>query len=263
MSMLNKQVGSISVSCIGLGTYGLQRKDMHNVFSEALDCGINYIDSAYRYGNEGIIASSFKYMGVNRHDVVIGTKLAYKQQISMSVEDAVDESLRNLQTDYIDLYFIHSPKSDTYCEDWCRLMLEKQKGKVLELGVSNFNIEQMIDIRNVSGCYPAINQIEINLGFYPRKIIEFCEEKGIAVQASCPLGRMRQELVNHETMRTMMNKYHRSYPQLALRWLYQNEILMIPKMSSNSHLMENISIFDFEIKREDMEKLNGEVLSNV
>ena len=240
---------------IGLGTYDLEEKKMKTVITECVSRGISFIDSANRYENEEAIGYAIEKTGLSRRSFLIGTKLSYKQQISQTVSESVDESLNKLKTDYIDLYMIHSPKSRTYCDDWLALQREKQKGKIREIAVSNFAIEQLQELYKVSGIYPALNQIEINLVRTPWDLISFCRRNGIVVQASCPLYRMKPEVIDSEIIKELINQYQKTYAQIALRWLFQKGILSVPKMSSAEHIKENTDIFDFNISDEDIKKL--------
>lgn len=253
--MLNKSVGNVNLSMIGLGTYALDEKAMETVIGVCVSRGVTFIDSANRYGNEEAIGGAIRKIGLNRQAVMIGTKMSYKQQLCQTVRESVEESLNKLKTDYIDLYMIHSPKSETYCDDWIALLEEKRKGKIREVAVSNFSEQQLQDLYNVSGIYPALNQIEINLVHIPWDLISFCRNKGIAIQASCPLYRMGFEAENSDAVRLLVDKYHKTYAQIALRWLFQKEILSIPKMSSVSHVEENVNIFDFSLSEEDVYQL--------
>ena len=240
---------------IGLGTCDLDEKAMETVISVCVSRGVTFIDSANRYGNEEAIGDTIRKIGLNRQAILIGTKMSYKQQLSQTVRESVEESLKKLKMDYIDLYMIHSPKSETYCDDWIALLEEKRKGKIREAAVSNFSESQLQDLYNVSGIYPALNQIEVNLVHIPRNLISFCRKKGIAIQASCPLYRMGYEAKNSNVVKSLVDKYHKTYAQIALRWLFQKEILSIPKMSLVSHVEENVNIFDFSLSEEDVYQL--------
>lgn len=251
--MLTRKVGSLNIPVIGLGTYDLLEYDMKTIIQECVLRGVNFLDSANRYDNEFQLGQAIKKIGLNRSDIIMGTKLSYKQQITQTVEMSVDESLKKLQMDYIDLYLIHSPKSMTYCKDWLELQNEKEKGKIRELGVSNFSINQLKELYNVSGKYPVINQIEVNLAHFPYEVIEFCHRNDIVVQASCPLRRMDMEITREESVQQLMERYDKTYPQIALRWLFQKGIVSIPKMSSTEHLLENIDIFDFALSEKELQ----------
>lgn len=250
--MLSRKVGDLQLPIIGLGTFGLKEQHMQSIIHKCINEGVNYIDSANRYENEAQLGIAIKKLGIKRNEIIIGTKLSYRQQISQKVCEAVDESLEKLQVDYVDLYMIHSPKSRTYCEDWIALQTEKRKGKILEIAVSNFSVEQLKELYKVSGIYPVLNQIEVNLVHIPRELIEFCRSKNIIIQASCPLYRMGLEAVNRKNVKEVMHRHQKSYAQIVLRWLYQKELLSVPKMSIAEHLIENINIFDFELSGEDL-----------
>ncbi len=255
--MLNKSVGDVELPMIGLGTYDLEEEIMDTVISECVSQGAIFIDSANRYGNEEAIGRAIRKIGLDRKSILIGTKMSYKQQTSQNVRESVDESLDKLKTDYIDLYMIHSPKSKTYCDDWLALQDEKRKGKIREVAVSNFSVQQLQELYKVSGIYPALNQIEVNLVHIPWKVINFCRSNDITIQASCPLYRMGFEAKNSDVVKTLVDKYQKTYAQIALRWLLQKEILSIPKMSSVRHIEENVNIFDFNLSEKDVYQLEN------
>ena len=242
---------------LGVGTFGVPENMLTTVTQCAASLGAYYIDSAYRYENESCIGQLFERGDLERSKVLLGTKLSYSQQMKSEIYKAVDESLNNLKTDYIDLYFIHSPKSNTFCSDWNKLLSIRKMGKIRELAVSNFGIDQLDQLYRDTGTYPTLNQIEIHLGFYPEDVIQYCKRHNIAVQASCPLGQMTEKLLKKEEFIMLSNKYHKSFAQLSLRWLLQKDILSIPRTSNIEHLKENYAIFDFEINQADMKLLDN------
>lgn len=242
---------------IGLGTYNLAEIDIKNVIGEGVNQGANFIDSASRYENEEQIGRAIKELGLSRNDFIIGTKMSYKQQMTQQVCQSVDESLSKLRMEYVDVYMIHSPKSKTYCDDWISLQAEKKKGKIRELAVSNFSPKQLEEIFIASGEFPVLNQVEVNLLNIPWDTLEYCELHDIKVQASCPLYRMQLDFGKGSIIGDVMTKYHKTYPQVVLRWLFQRNLLSVPKMSSIAHLLENIDIFGFELSKEDLQKLES------
>lgn len=261
--MLNKRVGSLLLPAIGLSTYDLAENDMKDVITEGVNQGVNFIDSANRYENEEQIGRAIKELGLPRHDIFMGTKMSYKQQMTQQVCQSVDESLRKLCMEYVDIYMIHSPKSKTYCDDWISLQAEKKKGKIRELAVSNFSSKQIEEIFIASGEYPVLNQVEVNLLNIPWDTFEYCEHHDIKVQASCPLYRMQLDFGKGSAVHDVMAKYHKTYPQIVLRWLFQRGLMSVPKTSSVTHLVENIDIFGFEISEEDLQKLESMSKSSI
>lgn len=251
--MLYKKAGRLKIPMIGIGTYGLTQEAMNDILIAASTTYETiYVDSAYRYNNEAFIGNCLRQGKIKRNSLILGTKLSYQQQLLGDIVKAVDDSLGNLGTDYIDLYFIHSPKSNTYCSDWEKLLEIRASGKILELAVSNFNIEHIDRLVKETGEYPVVNQIEVHIGCYPETLIRYCQERNILIQASCPLKRMSLELVNNGLMLKLYHKYNKSFTQLSLRWLMQHSILSIPRTQNVNHMKENYDIWDFEIDEEDM-----------
>ena len=255
-----KKLGCLDMPMIGVGTYGVNEAALSAVLQCAIPLGAVYIDSAYRYENESFIGRIFERGEIKRDEVILGTKLAYSQQQSGDVHRAVDDSLRSLKTDYIDLYFIHSPKSNTYCADWDTLLRIREKGKIRELAVSNFGTGQLDELHRATGVYPVLNQVEIHPGCYPNEVIEFCRAHDITVQASCPLGRMSDKIVNNPDLTGLAHKYQKSIAQLSLRWLLQLDILSVPRTCNTEHMTENLDVFDFEIDDHDMDILSNAVV---
>lgn len=255
--MLYKQVGSLNMPMIGVGTYGVPEKVMPLIFQYAISYGASYFDSAYRYENESFIGRCFERGDIRRDEVLLGTKLSYSQQMFGDIHKAVDDSLRNLKTDYIDVYYIHSPKSNSYCADWEMLLGIKEKGKIRELAVSNFGITQLEELYCETGVYPVLNQIEIHLGCWPQEVIQYCKSRNIAIQASCPLSRMSKKILGNREVIKMSCKYQKSFAQISLRWLLQQNILSVPRTENIEHLKENYAIFDFNLSDDDMIILNN------
>lgn len=242
---------------LGVGTYGLSEDIMPEICRRAIAFGACYVDSAYRYENETSIGRCFERGDIIRDEIILGTKLSYSQQMFGDVYKAVDDSLSNLKTDFIDLYFIHSPKSNTYVSDWSKLLKIRDMGKIRALAVSNFGMNQLEKLYNEVGEYPVLNQIEIHPGCLPKELIRYCQEHDIAVQASCPLGRMSEKMLKSEVMAELSSKYQKTISQIALRWLLQQGILSIPRTSNMEHMKENYSVFDYEIDRDDMKLLDN------
>lgn len=255
--MLYRQIGNLDIPMLGVGTYGVPEDVMPELFHCAIAFGACYVDSAYRYENEASIGRCFERGDIIRDEIILGTKLSYSQQMFGDVYKAVDDSLSNLKTDYIDLYFIHSPKSKTYVSDWGKLLRIRDTGKIRALAASNFGINQLEELYNEDGEYPVLNQIEIHPGCLPKELIQYCKEHDIAVQASCPLGRMSEKMLKSEVMVELSGKYHKTISQISLRWLLQQGILSIPRTSSIKHMNENYSVFDYEIDRDDMKLLDN------
>ncbi len=255
--MLYSKAGRLNLPMVGIGTYGLSEKAMNDILVAAVAYGTIYVDSAFRYDNESFIGNCLRNGKVKRNALILGTKLSYRQQVAGDVFKAVDDSLRNLHTDHIDLYFIHSPKSNTYCSDWKKLLEIKDSWKILELAVSNFNIEQIEQLVKATGVYPVLNQIEVHIGCYPKELIQYCKERNILVQASCPLKQMSLDLVSKDSVLKLSNKYNKTFAQLSLKWLMQHNILSIPRTQNVNHMKENFDILDFEIDERDMELIDS------
>lgn len=247
-----------SLPAIGLGTYNLKYNDFLILLPECLNNGVVFFDLAEKYDNEVDFGRVLKELDIQRNDTIIATKISNKQQNSCSTLMAIESSLKNLNVEYIDYYFIHSPKYENYIRTWREMIQAKDKGLIKNIAVSNFTEEQIEALFNNTGVYPAILQTLVNPLCYPKKLINYCKEKNILVQAYCPLNQMNKSIISNNMLTVLSQKYHKTMAQILLRFLFQDEILSIPKTASLLHFKENIDIFDFSIEDNDVRLLTGE-----
>ena len=230
----------------------------------AVECGVNFIDTAPAYNNgvaERFVGKAVKEMGV-RDKVIIATKCgndfingAYVRNGSRdNILRECEESLRNLQTDHIDLYLIHWPVPGCYLSTWKVLEEIQKSGRALSIGVSNFEIRHLEELEANSGIIPAINQIECHPLCYPKELIDYCQNKGIQVQAYAPLA--RGAYLDNDVMCVLGTKYAHTPAQIGLRWATQKGISVIPKSVHPDRIRSNGNIFDFTIEQEDMDLID-------
>ena len=169
--------------------------------------------------------------------------------------EAMEQSLKRLKMDYVDLYLLHWPVSETLEETWKLMETFQREGKTRAIGVSNCHEQHLQRIMKVAEVIPAVNQIECHPYLQQKELRASCREKGIAVQAWSPLGRAR--LLSDETLAGLAEKYGKSPAQIVLRWDLQEEILTIPKSVHKERIVENADIFDFELSTEDVDKIRA------
>jgi len=261
---------------VGLGTFLIPKENLEKTLIKAYELGYRQFDTAWRYHNEADIARIFKANGIKREDVFITTKInidalykgGYKfgwrrllNKKGLSIEQAIQESFDNLETDYIDLFLIHHPWP-MFMEMWKGLTKFYKEGKIRAIGVSSFLPPHIEALREVSDVVPAVNQFEISPLNANKDLIRYCLENGIAVEAMSTFSHFRSveprmEIIAHPVIIKIAEKYGKSTVQVVLRWMNQQGIIIIPKTWDLNHLAENINIFDFVLSDEDMATIDS------
>ena len=246
----------IEIPRLGLGTYNITRKkDVDRAIHSALEAGYRLIDTAAAYYNEREIGEAIKSSTVTREEIFITTKLDNSDHGYKSTFRAFEQSLSRLDTDYVDLYLIHWPISRRRNESWKAMEELLEKGKCKAIGVSNYMINHLEDLKKNSSVLPAVNQIEFNPFVFEREVKEYCQNLGVAVEAYTPIARGRK--FKHEDIKRLSDKYGKTEAQVMLRWGIQHNVIVIPKSSSPERIKENADIFNFNISDEDMGVMNS------
>lgn len=232
----------------GLGTFLIPSDEIERTVITAYDMGYRLFDTAWRYYNEAAIVRALKNHGVNREDVFITTKLnidalyygGYKGGLKCftnvpcrTIKGAIEESFKNLQTDYIDLFLIHFPWR-MYRKMWKVLEGFYKEGQIRAIGVSNFLPPHIEALGDISDIVPAVNQIEISPLNTQDQLVRYCQGKGIAVNAMSTFSHYRSneprmEIINHPVIQKIAEAHGKSAVQVVLRWLIQRDIIVIPK----------------------------------
>jgi len=246
----------IEIPRLGLGTYNITRKkDVDRAIHSALEAGYRLIDTAAAYYNEREIGEAIKSSTVTREEIFITTKLDNSDHGYKSTFRAFEQSLSRLDTDYVDLYLIHWPISRRRNESWKAMEELLEKGKCKAIGVSNYMINHLEDLKKNSSVLPAVNQIEFNPFVFEREVKEYCQNLGVAVEAYTPIARGRK--FKHQDIKRLSDKYGKTEAQVMLRWGIQHNVIVIPKSSSPERIKENADIFNFNISDEDMGVMNS------
>lgn len=236
---------------LGLGVYKIaDGLTAENAVSAAVSSGYRMIDTAPAYKNEESVGRGIARCGVPRKNLFITSKVWNTAQRLGDVQGAFQRSLDRLKLNYVDLYLIHWPVPGCYLSSWRELEKILNSGRALSIGVSNFQIRHLEELRNVSGIVPAVNQIECHPLCYPKELIEYCQARGIQVQAYAPLA--RGAYLDNDILCVLGTKYARTPAQVGLRWALQKGLSVIPKSSNPVHIRSNADIFDFNIEEEDM-----------
>ena len=233
---------------IGLGTYNLKGNEGANAIKGAIDIGYRLIDTAYNYENEGTIGEAIRRSSIPREELRITSKLPGRYQEYDKALTTIQESLYRANLDYYDLYLIHwpNPIQNHYVEAWQALIEAKKQGLIRSIGVCNFLPEHIKRLDKETGVKPSINQIELHPFFNQEQQRKWHEENNVKTQSWSPLARANEVLKN-ETIQKIASDHNKTISQVILRWHYQLEAIPIPKSSSPTRQLENISIFDFSL----------------
>lgn len=223
---------------------------------DAIEVGYRSIDTAQAYGNEAAVGNAIKKCGVPREELFITTKVWISNAGYEKAKASIMESLKALQLDYIDLMLIHQPFNDYY--GTYRAMEELYKeGKLRAIGVSNFYPDRFIDISQFAEIQPAINQVETHV--FNQQVVakEYMKKYGTQIEAWAPFAEGKNDYFINPVLKEIGAKYGKSVGQTALRFLIQSGVVVIPKTTHKERMIENISVFDFELSDDDMKKIEA------
>lgn len=222
----------------------------------AIDSGYRLIDTAAAYQNEAAVGRAIKRSGVDRKELFITSKLWVSDANYERAQKGIEQSLNNLGLDYLDLYLLHQPYGDVVGA-WRALEEAYKAGKIRAIGVSNFYGDQLKNLELSNEVKPAINQIEVNPWYQQKSEVDFAQSDDIQVEAWAPFAEGKHEIFTNKVIAEIANKYGKSNGQVILRWLLQRGIVVIPKSVHKNRMAENINVFDFELKSDEMNALNN------
>jgi 2,5-diketo-D-gluconate reductase A len=237
---------------LGFGVFLVPPEDTADVVLKALQTGYRHIDTAAAYGNEEGVAEGIKRSGCSREDVFVTTKLSNDDHGHEQANRALEESLKRLGFDYVDLYLIHwpIPGQDRYAETWQALTELKAEGRARSIGVSNFMIDHLERIIDETGETPTVNQIELHPRLVQEELRRFHDQHDIVTEAWSPLG--RGELLSEPAITDIAASTGRTPAQVIIRWHLQLGNIVIPKSVTPARIEENFAVFDFELDDEQM-----------
>lgn len=246
----------IKMPILGFGVYQVDDlEECERVVSEAIEVGYRSIDTAQAYGNEEAVGNTVRKSGIAREEFFITTKVWISNAGYEKAKASIDESLRLLQTNYIDLLLIHQPFNNYY--GTYRAMEEYYKaGKIKAIGVSNFYPDRFIDIAQFSEITPMVNQVETHVFNQQKEAQKIMEKFGTQIESWGPFAEGKNDFFTNETLKEVGEQYNKSVAQVALRYLIQRNVVVIPKTVTKERMIQNFDVFDFELTNEDMNKIS-------
>lgn len=239
---------------VGYGVYQVSPAECERCVSDALSVGYRMIDTAQAYHNEEGVGAAVKNSCIARAELFLVSKIWISNYGYEKAKRSIDESLRKLGTDYIDLMLLHQPFCDRYGA--YRAMEEAYKeGKLRAIGVSNFYPDHFIDLASNVEIVPAVNQVETHVFDQQIAAQKYMQEFGTHIMAWAPLAEGRNGFFTNPVLETIGKRYGKSVAQVALRWLLQRGVIIIPKSTHIERMQQNIDIFDFELSAEDMAEI--------
>lgn len=249
-----KLSNGIEMPILGYGVYQVTPEECERCVSDALSVGYRMIDTAQAYHNEEGVGRAVRKSGIARGDLFIVTKVWISNAGYEKAKASIDESLRKLQTDYIDLLLIHQPFNDYY--GTYRAMEEAYKaGKLRAIGVSNFYPDRFIDLAEFCDIKPMVNQVETHVFNQQVEAQKIMQQYGTQIMSWGPFAEGRNDFFSNPVLKAIGERYGKSVAQTALRFLIQRGVVAIPKSTHKERMEQNLDVFDFALSAEDMEAI--------
>ena len=267
-SLMNSyDISGLVFPSIGLGTYPMRGDGLKVALEAALSHGYTLFDTAFKYGNESEIA---RFLGASSSSgkIIVQTKISLTQlsqkrflgiHFGRNTErDALQGSLKRLEREKLDVYLVHSPASG-FDSVYSSLIHFRKEGLISVIGVCGFQEDHLRTIKNKFGEFPSINQIEVHPYNSNKRLIDFCKENGIAVEARSPFahGDAMNDFMMNPVLSSIASKYVKSVPQIIIKWLIQQGLVVIAKSENPAHIAENMDVFGFEITESEMKSIDA------
>ena len=247
----------IAMPIVGYGVFQIpDSQECTRCVIDAIHAGYRLIDTAASYMNEGAVGQGIKDARIPREQLFVTTKLWVQDAGYDRTRQAIDNSLRRLQLDYLDLYLIHQPYGDVH-GSWRAMQEAHRAGKLHAIGVSNFQSDRLMDIAVFNEITPAVNQIEINPFQQQAENVAVMRDLGVQAEAWAPFAEGRNNLFQNEVLKAIAAKHGKSIGQVVLRWVIQRGVVALAKSVRKERMAENLAIFDFELDSNDMAQIAG------
>ena len=246
----------VEMPILGYGVFQVDPAECERCVSDAINTGYRLIDTAQAYFNEEGVGSAVKKSGVKREDLFLVTKVWISNAGEEKAAASIDESLRKLQTDYVDLLLIHQPFGDYY---GTYIAMEKayKSGKARAIGVSNFYPDRFVDLSHFAEIQPAVNQVETHVFQQQKEARKVMKKYNTQIMAWGPFAEGKNNMFKNETLVSIGEKYGKSSAQTALRFLTQEGIIVIPKSIKKERMEQNLDIFDFKLTEEELNEIRA------
>lgn len=244
----------VKMPILGYGVYQVTQEECERCVLDALKVGYRSIDTAQSYFNEEQVGNAIQKSGVPREDLFLTTKVWVEHYGYEQAKASVLESMRKLQTDYLDLVLLHQPFSDTYGA-WRALEELYDEGKLRAIGVSNFYVDRMVDFASFNRIKPMVNQMETHIFNQQKELKGWADKYGVQLEAWAPFGEGRKGTFDDPVIGEIASKYGKTPAQIMLRWHIQRGVVVIPKSTHIERMQENFAVFDFSLSAEDMKAI--------
>jgi 2,5-diketo-D-gluconate reductase A len=245
----------VEMPVLGFGVFQINdAKQCEQCVYDALMAGYRLIDTAAAYQNEEAVGRTIKRSGIPREEIFVTTKLWIQDAGYESTKEAFARSMDRLQLDYLDLYLIHQPYGDVY-GSWRAMEELYREGKIRAIGVSNFQMDRLLDLMMHNEVVPAVNQVENHPFYQQKEAAKFMKENNVQIESWGPLAEGKHNIFQNKVLVSIGERHNKSVAQVVLRWLTQRGVVAIPKSVQKERIIENFSIFDFELSQDDMETI--------
>jgi len=244
----------LEMPILGFGVYQIPAADTEKAVTEALEVGYRHIDTAAIYANEVGVGQAIAKSGIPRSEIFLTTKLWIQADGTKSAKKEFETSLQKLGLDYVDCYLIHQPFGDIY-GSWRVLESIYKEGAAKSIGVSNFYPYRLVDLILNNEIVPAVNQVETHPYFQRTKDQELMQANGVQIESWGPFAEGKNDFFNNPILTEIGKKHSKSVAQVALRWMIQRNVVVIPKTVHKDRMAENFDVFDFALDATDMETI--------
>lgn len=239
---------------VGLGLWQVKdEREFRASFDAALAAGYRHFDSAQAYENEQFLGQCVRDSGLKREDFWLTTKIRTETIAAHFTGRSFKKSLTRLQTDYVDLLLLHFPVPIARKKAWNELERIKAAGGAKSIGVSNYTVKHLEEMKVYASEMPAVNQVELHVFLQQPELVEYCQKEGIVVEAYSPLAHGKR--MDDPTIIAVAQKHHKTYAQIMLRWCVQKGVVVLPKSVTPERIRQNIDLYNFELDAEDMHRL--------
>jgi diketogulonate reductase-like aldo/keto reductase len=245
----------LEIPKIGFGTWKIKRQDCVDAVESALKVGYRHIDTAQIYGNQKYVGQAIKNSNLPRSEIFVTTKIWNHNLGEKLFERSLDRSLKKLQTDYVDLLLIHYPVTKTRSAAWTRMEAAHKSGKARHIGVSNYTIKHLQELLDECEIKPYVNQVELHVFLQQPKLLKFCADNDILVEAYSPLAHGHG--MDNQVLNEVAKKHSKTTAQIMIRWCLDKGLIPLPKSTNPDRIKQNFDVFDFTLDKEDMKKIES------